>query len=203
MINTLKILHLNIQSINSETKIIQLTNLAKIYKTDIISLNETFLDPNKQLIIPCFNIFCSDRIGRRGGGSAICIRNNIFASQINLTNLLSSENAVGIELQIGQNNNISIFSIYSSPSTKLNETLLNHISLNYKNYIRAGDLNCKNKIWHCQNDNSNGIILENFLSRTNGHIVNCARPTYNRGKSVIDLSITSSSMLQHFQSHQV
>ncbi|RNA36165.1 RNA-directed DNA polymerase from mobile element jockey-like, partial [Brachionus plicatilis] len=159
-------------------------------------------DPNKQLIIPGFNIFRSDRIGRRGGGSAICIRNNIFASRINLTNLLSSENAVGIELQIGQNNNISIFSIYSSPSTKLNETLLNHISLNYKNYIIAGDLNCKNKIWHCQNDNSNGIILENFLSRTNGNIVNCARPTYNRGKSVIDLSITSSYMLQHFQSHK-
>ena len=203
MINSLKILHINIQSIDSESKTIQLTHMANIYKIDIISLNETFLKPNKQFNIPGYHTFRSDRIGRRGGGAAICIKSNIFATEIPLNNQLLSENAVGIEIPVCQNDKISIFSIYSSPSTKLNESLLEHITSNYKNYIIIGDLNCKNKIWHCKDDNANGLSLENFLSKSNSHILNCPKPTYLRGKSVIDLSITSSSMMNNFQYHKV
>ncbi|RNA16012.1 RNA-directed DNA polymerase from transposon X, partial [Brachionus plicatilis] len=151
--------------------------MANIYKIDIISLNETFLKPNKQFNIPEYHTFRSDRIGRRGGCAAICIKSNIFDTEIPLNNQF--------------------------PSTKLNESLLEHITSNYKNYIIIGDLNCKNKIWHCKDDNANDLSLENFLSKSNSHILNCTKPTYLRGKSVIDLSITSSSMMNNFQYHKV
>ncbi|RMZ93677.1 AP-like endonuclease reverse transcriptase [Brachionus plicatilis] len=147
-------LHLNIQSIESETKIFQLTHLSNIYKIDIISLNETFLKPNKQLVIPGYNTFRSDRIDRRGGVAVIFVRSNIFA-----------KDAVGLEITVGQNKQISVFSIYSSQSTKLNDKLLDHISSKYKDFVIIGDLNAKNKIWYCKNDISNGMILENYLSK--------------------------------------
>ena len=43
--NKLKLLQLKIQSLNSDSKKIQLASLTQIHKPDFISINETYLKP--------------------------------------------------------------------------------------------------------------------------------------------------------------
>lgn len=201
--NSLKILHINIRSIDSETKLAQLIRLIKIHKVNIISLNETFLKPTKQIDIPGFKIFRDDRKDQKGGGSAICIKDDIEVCVIDHFPLKKNENIIGLEIYLENGSKLAIFSMYSSPSTILNDDLLFNIYHIYQNFLIVGDLNCKNKSWYCQKENRNGAILENFLNETSCHILNCKKPTYKSGQSVIDLSICSASVRQFFNSHNV
>ena len=97
MNNKLIILHLNIQSIISESKKIQLQHLIETTNPDLISLNETFLKPKNAFKIPNFKIFRSDRLGRKGGGAAICVRDSLKGSVIDISNHLKHENGIGFE----------------------------------------------------------------------------------------------------------
>ena len=204
MSNHLKIIHLNIQSIDSETKKLQLTRLAQIHKTDIISINETFLKPNKNLEIDGYSIIRSDRqLPKKGGGAALCIKNNLVFQEIDLSSVKKFDEATGVLLSIDDHLKIAIFSIYSSPSNPLNLDLLEYIEKNYKNFIITGDFNAKSKLWFCEKDYPKGILLENFSIATKSQILNCQSPTYERGKSVLDLSICSNSVFKFFKKHQV
>ncbi|RNA17251.1 RNA-directed DNA polymerase from mobile element jockey-like, partial [Brachionus plicatilis] len=145
-----------------------------------------------------------DRLDRRGGGSAICIKDNLISEEISLTNISKLDNAIGCELTIDHNFKLAIFSIYSSPSNKIiNEDLLFYISEHYKNFIITGDFNAKNKVWYCDKENLSGNLVEEFLTKKNCHILNCSKPTYIRSKSILDLSICSNSILKFFKSHKV
>ena len=204
MNKNLRILHLNIRSIQPESKILELTRIAKINKIDIISLNETYLKPDKTFELPGFKIFRADRLDRRGGGAAICIKDNLISSEIFLGHISNLDNATGCELTIDHNYKLAIFLIYSSPSNKIiNENLLYYITENYNNFIITGDLNAKNKIWHCNKENQSGNLVEEFVNKKNCHILNCNKPTYPSSKNILDLSICSNSILKFFKSHRV
>ena len=71
---SLKILHLNTQSLIPDTKKIQIDSLIAKHKPCIISFNETFLKPNLNLEIEGFNIVRSDRTNQRGGGALLGIQ---------------------------------------------------------------------------------------------------------------------------------
>ncbi|RNA43760.1 hypothetical protein BpHYR1_043464, partial [Brachionus plicatilis] len=58
-------------------------------------------------------------------------------------------------------------------------------------------------MWHCKSTDPKGEVLENILSELNMHVLNSSKCTYNRGKSVLDLSICSNSIRKYFESHQV
>jgi len=73
----LKILHLNIRSITSTPKQLQLKHLIARHGPEIISLNETYLTDKSTLIIEGYNIIRADRINKMGGGAAICIKSNL------------------------------------------------------------------------------------------------------------------------------
>ncbi|CAF1073509.1 unnamed protein product, partial [Brachionus calyciflorus] len=190
--------------IESELKILELNRLAKIYKIDIISLNETYLKPDKNFELPGFTTFRGDRLERRGGGAAICIKDNLISKKITLTDIAKLDNAIGCELTIDHNFKLAIFSIYSSPSNKtINDNLLYHISEQYKNFIIVGDFNAKSKSWYCEKENLSGNIMEEFLNKKNCHILNSKKPTYIKSKSILDLSICSNSIVKFFKSHRV
>ena len=194
----LKILHVNIQSINNETKTILLQQLINISEPDIISLNETFLKPNKALKIAGYQIYRSDRLVRKGGGAALCIKNTLNGSMIDLTYKLVHENGVGFQLDLKNNKKISIFSLYSSPSTRINPDIFDFINKNHDNSIIIGDLNSKNTMWYCAKTDPKGEILENILNSYDLHILNSPDYTFIRGKSVLDLSICSNSVRNFF-----
>ncbi|RNA15054.1 AP-like endonuclease reverse transcriptase [Brachionus plicatilis] len=201
--NSLKILHINIHSSNSDTKILQLTRLIQIFKIDIISINETFLKPNDPFSLPGFTIVRDDRLQSRGGGTALCIKDSIEFHEIPRLCSATHENIVGVNITIGKNEKLAIFTIYSSPSTVLNDETLHFINSHFPKFIIVGDLNSKSKTWHFIKENTNGEILENFINASNCHVLNCEKPTFPRGNSIIDLTICSPNMDDFFHSHKV
>ena len=145
----LLIMHLNIRSTKADTKQIQLRNLIIKHNPDIISLNETFLKPNKSLTVDGYNIIRSDRQLRKGGGAALCIKSNLTCRELYIDNLIGDDNACGILIESNQQS-LSIFTIYSPPKAAFNKDLFNYIITNHKNLIITGDLNAQSRLWHCK-----------------------------------------------------
>ena len=203
MNNTLTILHSNIQSIISNQKRIELDNIIRNHKPDIISLNETFLKPTHSLEIEGFKIFRHDRLLRKGGGSALCVSSKLTGNIIEIDkNILIDEYVVGFLFKT-ISSEIAIFSIYSPPSNMtINHKLFEFIN-SFKKIIITGDLNAKSKLWYCHSDNQRGLELETLLSHYNLHLLNNKSPTYKRGKSVLDLSICSNSLFSKSSSFRV
>ena len=138
-------MHLNIRSIINETKQLQLRNLINKYNPDIISINETFLKPQKCLEIDGYNIIRSDRLNRPGGGAALCIKNNLPHKEIYLGNMIKNDNACGLTIK-SSSHTTAIFSIYSPPKEPLNLPLFDHIAKSHKHFIILGDLNAQNRL---------------------------------------------------------
>ncbi|RNA10385.1 putative flavin-containing monoamine oxidase A [Brachionus plicatilis] len=166
-------------------------------------LYETFLKPKNTLEITNFTIYRSHRLNGKGGGASICIKNSLVGSVVDITNHLIHENLIGFELELKNNNKLAIFSFYISPCTRLNLELFEHLTKIFKNSILICDFNAKNSMWQCQSTDPKEEVLENFISEFNLHVLNCSKNTFNRGKSVMDLSICSNSMRNFFNSHTV
>ena len=207
MPDQLTILHINIQSITNskinETKKILFENLIAKTKPNFISLNETFLKEKNKLHKDGFNILRSDRTLSKGGGAALAIHCDTKFEEIKIEDILNSENAVGAKIETSDNKDIAIFSIYNPPKQNLNQNLFNFVHNNFKNCKIIGDLNAKNKLWHCSNENIRGILLEQIASKHNLNILNSKQPTFKRGKSIIDLTICSNNMRSLFAKHEV
>jgi len=198
----LKIMHLNIRSIKSATKQTQLKHQITKHNPDIISLNETYLTTESNMTIEGFNIIRADRIGKKGGGAAICIRSTLDYREIYLGDISGRDDACGLTIT-SANRSIAIFSIYSPPKAPLNQTLFTKIINNHKNFIITGDLNGQNKLWHCKKENKYGRELETLINRHNIQILNNNSITYPRGKSILDLTLTSTSLSNHRHSFTV
>ncbi|CAF0950180.1 unnamed protein product [Brachionus calyciflorus] len=56
-------------------------------------------------------------------------------------------------------------------------------------------------MWHYQKKDPKGEILESIINLHNLHVLNCPKYTFNRGKSVLDLSICSNSIRGYFKEH--
>ncbi|RMZ99847.1 hypothetical protein BpHYR1_038257, partial [Brachionus plicatilis] len=65
-------------------------------------------------------ILRSDRIEKKGGGSALCIKKSIKGSPIKIDNFPET---VGYKINFKHGNELALVSHYSSPSTELNEKL--------------------------------------------------------------------------------
>ena len=113
--------HINCQSIVNDKKKLQLQNYIKNYDAKIISLNETFLQPQHSFEIENFETIRSDRIQKRGGGTALSVHQSIKFEQIILPLETKQGSAVGIQIKISNNENLAIFSIYCSPSEPIDE----------------------------------------------------------------------------------
>ena len=202
MINKLTFLHINIRSIVSTAKQLELQQLLAANPSEFISLNETWLKPHNDFSLEGYQMIRSDRTHKKGGGSALLIRNNIPGNEIKISNNNINSNAVGFEIECGSHS-LAIFSIYCSPLTPLNNNLLEHICTKYKYFIILGDLNANNHMWNCKSYNKKGHDLENLINRFNLQIMNSKTPTYKRSKNVLDLSICSNSLASYSYTHKV
>ena len=191
----LRMLHLNCQSINNDSKIIEIENLLRKHKIHIFSLNETFLKPKCEFDIEGFNIYRSDRTNKKGGGAAIGVIKGLVGKPISLEQYQLADNAIGYEITLKNDEKLQIFSIYSSPGSPLNKDLFDHIFLSFKNVVVLGDLNACSKLWFCKSENKKGAELEAVLAKFSLHSLNRHKPTFKRSKNVLDLSICSDSII--------
>ncbi|RNA09009.1 RNA-directed DNA polymerase from mobile element jockey-like, partial [Brachionus plicatilis] len=191
--NYFKILHLNCQSIISDSKKIQLSNLINETNCDVLSLNETFLKKQHNLYFEGYVTLRSDRTEKKGGGTALCIKKSINGTHIKIDNIPET---VGYKIKLKNGNELALFSHYSSPSSELNEKLFEYAANNFKFFLIVGDFNALNTSWFSPTTNKKVEKLGLF-------ILNNETPTYKRSKNILDLIICSKNMQENIEKFDV
>ena len=163
----MKIAHLNIQSINN--KINELKHYLAVNKIAIMSLNETWLSDSSKIYIPNYSIVRKERPnGQHGGGVCILVHKTIRFTQETILSGDSLEYVlIKIKNQPIKNENLTIISYYSPPSTTLSRQFLTDAFSSFKNLLVLGDLNAHHSSWYSSRNNTSGNSLDDLFSSLN------------------------------------
>ena len=163
---TIKIAHLNVQSIKNKTH--EINYYINKNNIDILNINESFLNPNEDThlnILKNFKFIRNDR-KNHGGGSAIYINNKIKHSIKKIENNLEHE-ITTIELDLATRK-ILLINIYTHPKSKTDYKFLNELIKNTRTeIIILGDFNALHESWFCENHNKRGQYLEELINENN------------------------------------
>ncbi|GFU83504.1 nucleic-acid-binding protein from transposon X-element [Trichonephila clavipes] len=176
-------------------KIEELENYINDNSPDIIALQETNLRPCIDLNIPNYSTHRNDRLTHRGGGTAILVKNSIAHHVINI--YTTAVNITAIEIE-GPTNNITVCSLYRSPSSPINSFIPDLIKIfrNRAQCIVVGDYNARHPTWNPnRRGNTAGTRLFHYAN-TCGLVISA--PTdftripqqQNHQPSVIDLGVS-------------
>ncbi|GFU32489.1 RNA-directed DNA polymerase from mobile element jockey [Trichonephila clavipes] len=178
-----------------QRKIEELENYINDNSPDIIALQETNLRPCIDLNIPNYSTHRNDRLTHRGGGTAILVKNSIAHHVINI--YTTAVNITAIEIE-GPTNNITVCSLYRSPSSPINSFIPDLIKIfrNRAQCIVVGDYNVRHPTWNPnRRGNTAGTRLFHYAN-TCGLVISA--PTdftripqqQNHQPSVIDLGVS-------------
>ena len=144
--NKLNVCSLNIQSIMSSTKMDEFKLIFGRTHTNIISESETWTTSrvaDEDLHVDGYKLYRPDRVGRRGGGIAVYVSQNIPCTVVERSERDSKTEFLFLELYIGETK-ILCCSFYNPPRINcyslLENKLRNYVS-KYDDVIILGDLN--------------------------------------------------------------
>lgn len=211
VINKLKIISINVNSIVKNQRRASLMNLINTQKPDIILINETKLNKNHVISFEKYNIIRNDRKEKNmGGGTAIVIKKNIKYTEIILPDIQGEkliEHTI-IKIDTINDNKLYIIAVYARCGYKkefipnLNKIFLTlKLNLMENYYIIAGDLNAKHFMWKNLNNNLRGIQLMNWMERNSiiykTKLLSTKLPSYPRGNSFLDIVLTDTRLTFH------
>ena len=202
--------HLNIRSIRSFEKSSSLHNYLADHLTDILSLNETWLQPTdsdnfiSSLAPSGFSILNYPRLTGHGGGLAVIHKSFLKIKSFRARNFPSPVSFELMATKLTSGNKETIFlNIYRPPSSKIStffdefQNLLEFFVPLPSELIITGDFNI-----HTDSDlttpNKFSCILDNFHLKQHIHF-----PTHDDGHT-LDLLITrtSSDIITHLSHHE-
>lgn len=167
---------------------------------DIILLSETWLEPETRWLVRNFDVIRSDRIGRRGGGVAVLVRNGVRYRSCSESDFYNANGAVeicGIEIFCNSGKCL-ILSVYKPPQVGLSLLEWQQFFSQFNgNFLMGGDLNAHNITWGSHYTCPAGQKLMDTCLDLGLHILNDGSVTrigtpYSQ-ESAIDLSITNCS----------
>ncbi|KAF5282306.1 hypothetical protein FQR65_LT14360 [Abscondita terminalis] len=155
------------------------------------SVNDAELFPSS------YQVFRSDRIGKRGGGVLIAVKNEYFVKPLHLSSNCAME-IIGVTITLG-----SFFAtlvcVYIPPQISVAEyslafEYLSETLLNYKNVVIAGDFNIPDYAQSLDHINNNGLtnLLNCFLRFLDLKQLNHIHNARNR---LLDLIIASRGII--------
>ena len=201
----LKIMHINIQSINN--KLAELKHYLATNQIDICSVNETWLNSNKKLHVPNYEVVRRDRSNQQGGGVLLLIHKEIQFQQLQHQH---DEEIIIIKLKQATKSkqDITLVSYYNPPQRPINQQAIQDVLNSQSNVLIIGDLNAHHPYWLSKNTNKSGeeifkLVLDNQLS-----ILNDDNPTYEPlhrpdYKAILDLAICDEELSSQITSCQV
>ena len=151
------------------------------HNIDIACITETHFIRNENFKTPGYSIYREDRNGnvpQASGGVAIVVKRNINHHSIFLPQLISIE-AVGIKLNLQNDQHVNLISGYKSPNRRLNQQDLLHLFHDDTATLMLGDINCKHQFWGCRINNPNGVRLLRFINNNNVDISAPTEPTHH------------------------
>jgi len=118
---------------------------------DVICIQETHLSPKYNPIFPGYTVIRKDRPPHRskGGGLAICVRQSVVHSDIDISPRDSHLEISGIKISA-----VSIFTIYNPPSNNFTIETFDFLS-GLRNVVLCGDFNSHHGKWGSHLSNSN------------------------------------------------
>ena len=158
------ILFWNCQGIRSKLKELEL--YLKENVIGIIALNETFLSKKHNFKILGYDTIRNDRSTGQRGGVAFLVKYGLVVNKEyrhNDFNIITDNEALAIELEISNNQNLTLATIYC-PNGNSNLSLFQSIDNLSDNVMFVGDFNSK---------------LESFVCAKNTHLVKCSKISKN------------------------
>lgn len=136
---------MNIRSIKSKSD--QVHHLLLDSNLDFLCLSETWLHkntPSAALKVPGFNFYRRDRVGSKGGGVMIYVKDRIQCNEIHWSNCEELE-CIGLNIILSPQMSFTLIVIYRPPSSSISfyekfEKLLKECNFN-KEVIIMGDFN--------------------------------------------------------------
>ena len=191
----INISHINISSITQKPKQMILNEYLVKNNMHIMSINETHLKQINTFELKGYKIYRKDRIGKRKGGVAIAVAENLLSEPYQIdTNTQMEFIATKIKLQ---NTEIIVISYYVAPTQEIFLPEVIKILKNNKNVIILGDLNAKNQLWYCRETNKTGESVEQLIQSQNLIIHNNKTPTFIYSNNILDLMLSSESLSNH------
>ena len=143
------------------------------------------------------------RLSRQGGWLAILVLNDINFETIDTCSTINTDNeAITIFLTSTQDS-ISILTIYISPASSINTTLIRNIKKTADNLIITGDLNTKHNEFNCTKTGRWGMALKKALYNADFFIVDNSIPTLRDSRTnnsdIIDYIISSAVIFNKIQ----
>lgn len=189
----LKVLFWNARGLR--TKLIELKKYLYVNEIDVVCICETFLKSDSTIQIKGYKCISMCRETGRFGGLMIAVRNGIKFVPIALpkTRLLE---CLGVVIS-----NINVILIYlpgQSNDSKISQHFINDIAAldrNFTNKFILGDYNSRHTSWNCADNNKAGILLNDYMSKSNSFLCPPDSHTYcpvssKFRPSTIDLLIT-------------
>ena len=122
-VKSLRICHVNVRSILSTGRLLELEVLCYVNDVDVLCVTETWLSPQRikegasLLNIPGYlPPFRCDRLHKRGGGVAVFVRRGLHVSPMPLSPGLE---ALGIVLHLPKNKKLNVISVYRPPRPRI------------------------------------------------------------------------------------
>lgn len=200
--NKVSISHLNTQSITSSFP--QFEAMLNRYKFDIMTLSETWLKDNIQLLnhvsIPGYNVEFSNRKDRRGGGVGFYVKESLtYKVRKDLQRIDTTLEHLWLEFKGRNKNNSYLVGVMYQPSPRTGDKdiwlgkldhLLSQISTKWNgSIIIAGDTNINTLIRSPTVDRYADIL------KTHGMLQHISKPT-RQGRKTIDHIITNLNNVQ-------
>lgn len=170
---------------------------------DILALSETWLSPDKSLLLKDYNILRKDGPSNRSGGVLLAVKNVIPFTKLN--SIFSPDRvheAMGIKIPSSLNDILIIF-IYRHPTHSdplLWEALFNSLPPSSQ-IIITGDFNAHHTSWGCNRSDSVGNSLFNSSQDFSLFPINDGTPTliffFSCSSSVIDLTFVFSNLIPY------
>ena len=173
-----------------------LRGIASVEKFDVIALTETWLnmsdkDFETEVHIQGYNLYHKDRVGRRGGGVALYVRDSLQSYSVSSIKVDNNQESLWVEIKEG-NEKLLMGLVYRPPnlSREATLTLLDEIrrACTHRRVCVMGDFNFRSVDWELMVGSSEAedfltVIQDNFLKQV------IEEPT--RGNSILDLVLTN------------
>ena len=182
----------NIRGLRANCRDLEL--LTQKYKPRVIALQETLLPADKQAGLNnyvCLSKPASNNSSSRG--VSLFIHNSVLFHTINLKTDIEA-----VAAQVSLQKTITICSIYLSPSSIVSKLQLERLIAQLPQpFLLLGDMNGHSPLWGSDNTNSQGKVLEDFISDHNLCVLNSGSPTFCSSQGTLthlDLALCHASL---------
>ena len=159
----------------------------------MICIQEIWLKPCLDFVIPGYECLRLDRSDRSGGGCATFVKNGL---QYRKVDVCSCSKCLAVEVW-SSHNSITVLNYYNPCKTFVISDFDDIMGKIRCPVIWVGDFNAYNTLWGSDHRDSNGVIIEDFFDKDDLVVITDGRPTrydiLRNSFSHIDLSIASSN----------